>query len=229
MIVALSPHLDDAVFSCSGYLIARPQEEKLIITVFTKSVDRPTGFALACQLDKGLDASVDYMSLRRAEDERAGDILSCTVEHWDLPEAPHRGYNSAEELFAGALAEDASIVNDLVDRLHRRLRALRPATVLYPMGMGSHVDHLQLVRAVRQVMPHFGGVRFVQYFDQPYTSKHGGWKVAEAHAPKIVTLDDLAWERKLQACRAYTTQVGFQFGGAERIGEALGREEYLLG
>jgi hypothetical protein len=39
--------------------------EVTVATAFTRSVPDPQGFALACQLDKGLPPEVDYMALRR--------------------------------------------------------------------------------------------------------------------------------------------------------------------
>ena len=44
----------------------------VLLTVFTRSVPNPAGFALRCQTDKGLPATADYMALRRAEDAAAG-------------------------------------------------------------------------------------------------------------------------------------------------------------
>ncbi len=66
----LSPHLDDVAFSCGGTLVglAAGGWETHLATAFTASVPDPQGFALACQLDKGLGPEVDYMALRRAED-----------------------------------------------------------------------------------------------------------------------------------------------------------------
>ena len=71
--LALSPHLDDAAFSCGGTLAALAAEgwEVVVATLFTASVEAPTGFALACQTDKGLPADADYMAIRRAEDAEA--------------------------------------------------------------------------------------------------------------------------------------------------------------
>ncbi len=94
-IAFVSPHLDDAVFSMGGLMAALAEEghELHLITCFTRSVPDPSGFALACQLDKGLSAEVDYMALRRQEDVVACQQLS-VQPHWlDLPEAPHRGYD----------------------------------------------------------------------------------------------------------------------------------------
>ena len=71
--LALSPHLDDAAFSCGGTLarLAGAGWRVVVATAFTATVPEPSGFALACQLDKGLAPEVDYMALRRDEDAAA--------------------------------------------------------------------------------------------------------------------------------------------------------------
>ena len=91
----VSPHLDDAAFSCGGLaaMLARAGWRVVIATLFTRSVHPATGFALACQRDKGLADEVDYMALRRAEDVSAVACLGAEAWHGDLPEAPHRGYD----------------------------------------------------------------------------------------------------------------------------------------
>lgn len=107
-VLAVSPHLDDAAFSVGGTLaaLAAAGHEVTAVTCLTASVPDPTGFALACQLDKGLGADMEYMALRRAEDTAAMAVLGATPVHLDLPEAPHRGYGSAPELFAGPRPDD---------------------------------------------------------------------------------------------------------------------------
>ena len=109
--LAISPHLDDAVFSCGGTLatLASSGWRVVVATLFTQSVMNPAGFALACQLDKGLDASVDYMALRRAEDADACARLGVEPHWMALPEAPHRGYESAGALFGPVLPTDAAL------------------------------------------------------------------------------------------------------------------------
>ena len=85
--LAISPHLDDAVFSAGGTLahLATAGWRVVMATVFTASVPEPKGFALACQLDKGLSPEVDYMGLRRDEDLTAADELGVEAVH--LPDA----------------------------------------------------------------------------------------------------------------------------------------------
>ncbi len=118
-------------------------------TLFTATVPDPAGFALACQLDKGLGPEVDYMALRRAEDRDAAAALG-TVEarHLPLREAPHRGYASAPDLFAGR-GPTTTCVGARGDR-RRPARPRDADLVLAPQAVGGHVDHVQLVTVLRQ-------------------------------------------------------------------------------
>jgi len=115
--LALSPHLDDAAFSLGGALarMARDGWEVVVATVFTATVPAPTGFALACQLDKGLPPDADYMAIRRAEDEAACAALGARALHLPLREAPHRGYHSATALFQPPHDGDDAAEHDIRD------------------------------------------------------------------------------------------------------------------
>ncbi|MGY1741630.1 MULTISPECIES: PIG-L family deacetylase [unclassified Blastococcus] len=221
-VLAVSPHLDDAAFSAGGTLaaLAAAGHEVTVLTCFTATVPDPAGFALACQLDKGLPAEADYMALRRAEDAAAMAALGATPVHLPLPEAPHRGYASAPDLFAGVHAGD--------DVWRAVVSALEPWDAdlwLAPQALGGHVDHLQVLRAVAAL-----DRPTLWWRDSPYVLREpaavpgpglpGG--LAELRLPQ-----DL--DRRGDACAHYVTQLGFQFGGAEAMRAALaGLPEVLL-
>ena len=215
--LALSPHLDDAAFSAGGTIatLAAKGWSVTVATVFTASVPDPQGFALACQLDKGLPPDVDYMALRRDEDRAACERLGA-MPHWlGLPEAPHRGYGSAAALF-GPLRPDDRM--DLADRLGATVGTLDPDLVMAPQSFGGHVDHVQLVRALRLMAL----ARSVLWWrDFPYSARE---HVAEPFAREMgelaefaVPLGPDALARKRDACLAYQSQIGFQFGGGEGL------------
>ena len=186
-----------------------------VATVFTASVPDPKGFALACQLDKGLPPDIDYMTLRREEDRAACERLGAVPRWLGLPEAPHRGYGSAVALF-GPLRPDDRI--DLADLLGATMRALGPDLVLAPQGLGGHVDHVQLVRALRSMdLP----PSVLWWRDFPYAARE---HVAEPFAREMgglaefaVPLRPDALARKQDASLAYRSQIGFQFGGSEGL------------
>jgi hypothetical protein len=124
-VLAVSPHLDDAVFSAGARLAehAMAGDAVMVVTCFTGNVAEPQGFVLACQLDKGLPADIDYMALRRAEDEAACALIGAEPLHLPLLEAPHRGYDSAVALFGPRLASDTMLsrARHSVERGRRRL------------------------------------------------------------------------------------------------------------
>jgi LmbE family N-acetylglucosaminyl deacetylase len=221
----LSPHLDDVAFSCAGTL-ARFQEsgwQTRVVTIFTGSVLHPEGFALACQLDKGLAADVDYMKLRRAEDDEFSRLFNVNPEHWPLLEAPHRGYNSAPDLFAG-IHDGDEIWRDVA----ARLQVLgEPDVVFAPQGLGNHVDHLQVIRAVLEMG---WAAKTMWYRDTPYAIRQPDARPSEL-LPR--GLEERAvgigkyLERKIVGAQAYASQIGFQFGGAEPLAAKL-REFHAL-
>jgi LmbE family N-acetylglucosaminyl deacetylase len=209
----VSPHLDDVAFSCGGVLgmLRRAGWDVRVVTVFTATVTPLSAFALACQLDKDLGADVDYMALRRGEDAEAMRCLGVVdSRHLDLPEAPHRGYGSAPELFAGRRSDD-----DIGDAV---ATALAPHVagadlVLGPQGLGSHVDHLVVRDALAALDPPLLGYR-----DTPYATR----LTVTGSGPDEIAVDVAeALDDKLAACAAYASQLGFQFGGPDAMGQAL--------
>lgn len=225
--LAVSPHLDDAAFSCGGTLamLAASGWRVAVLTVFTASVPDPKGFALACQLDKGLPPHVDYMALRRDEDRAAVAALGATALWLPFREAPHRGYGSAPELFSGP-REDDGIVPEVAAALSRAVQEIRPDLLLAPQGIGGHVDHVQVIRALRLAEP---SALVLLWRDFPYTVRTATPKEPfgneMAALPEArVRLTDAAQAAKRAACRAYATQIGFQFGGEAGLDARLAAE-----
>lgn len=215
-LVAVSPHLDDAAFSAGGALAkhARDGGRVTVVTCFTGNVAEPRGFALACQLDKGLGPEVDYMALRRAEDVRACAVVGAEPVHLPFLEAPHRGYDSAPALFGARLAGD-----DVADRLAPELAGLTrgAALVLGPLGIGDHVDHHHVREALERVVE---PARLLLWEDWPYLDR------AERVPPspyRTVDLDAELVERRVAMCAAYESQLGFQFGGRAAMEARLRR------
>lgn len=225
----LSPHLDDVAFSCGG-IAARLAEagwRTLIVTAFTRSIHPASGFALECQRDKGLADETDYMALRHEEDRYSCLALGCEQIMLDLPEAPHRGYASASCLFAPPHADD-EIARPLADLLYGLLAREQPALVLAPQGCGRHVDHIRMLDAVFDLRDggSFRSAALGFYRDTPYVIRDP----QATPDPRIDTLapDDImmpvggsAWCRKKQAVAAYSSQLGFQFGGVEAALDAI--------
>jgi LmbE family N-acetylglucosaminyl deacetylase len=221
----ISPHLDDVAFSCGGTFatLAQAGWQCILLTVFTRSVPNPTGFALACQTDKGLEPEVDYLALRCAEDTLAAQHLGAAAVRWlDLPEAPHRGYHSPAALFADLLPTD-TVGPELTELLAKELATSAPQLVFAPQGFGLHVDHRQVMQAVRAAVP--PTLPVLWYRDTPYIIR----QPQAMPAPELpaglsevaLPLAEAALAAKVVASQAYASQIGFQFGGAEQVGSKL--------
>lgn len=215
-VLAISPHLDDAVFSAGGTLArhAMNGDEVVVLTCFTGNVPRPEGFALACQLDKGLPPDVDYMALRRTEDRAACEAIDARALHLPFLEAPHRGYANAADLFGGRRAEDEPLVGELAAAVAQHIERIAPSIVYGPLGVGDHVDHHVVRDAVSAAV---GSAAIRWWEDFPYAMKD----IEPAEAIIRHPLDPASAAAKLRAVLCYTTQLGFQFGSAERAAAIL--------
>ena len=215
-VLAVSPHLDDAAFSAGGLLATLAREHAVVVaTVFTQSVPGPTGFALRCQTDKGVSPGTDYMELRRAEEAEACSRLRAYPVWMGLPEAPHRGYESAEALFAGVLPSDAEMWRQVLHELRRVAAHQEPDVVLTCQGLGQHVDHRHVVRAVATWAAE-EGVPALWWRDLPYAIREPDALPAPAVPDGLLSasfpLDADALQAKLDACAQYRTQLPYQFG-----------------
>jgi LmbE family N-acetylglucosaminyl deacetylase len=218
----ISPHLDDVAFSCGGTLLRlRDRGWRIVMcTIFTQSVPDPQGFALACQTDKGLSPDVDYMAIRRDEDRVFGAIAHADLIHLPLPEAPHRGYHSAAELFGGVHDGD-EIWRDLVEEIRDLVVDLAPDAIFAPQGLGNHADHLQVIRAIIAA-----GLedRVLWYRDTPYAIRQPDALPSSLLPDGLIERGvriDRVLDRKIEGCCAYATQVGFQFGGSDQVRSKL--------
>ncbi|RKH57053.1 PIG-L deacetylase family protein [Corallococcus aberystwythensis] len=220
----VSPHLDDVAFSCGGTLAALKAKgwTVALVTVFTRSVPEPRGFALQCQTSKGLGPEVDYMAVRREEDQAFAACMGVDQVVWGgLEEAPHRGYASPEALFQPPRPDDG-IEAKVAECLTPLLWELKPDRVFVPQALGSHVDHVQVVRAVKGL-----GIpenQVLYYRDTPYAVRqpkaHPDSAVPQGLRPLAVDITEHL-PKKVEGCVRYGTQLAFQFGGVDGLTRTL--------
>lgn len=224
-ILVLSPHLDDAAFSVGPLLAELKAKAQIVVaTVFTKSIANPGAFALACQLDKGLAASIDYMLIRRQEDVKWSEKIGVEAMHGPFAEAPHRGYESPKELFGPILQTDEIELN-LRSWLEDLIVSLSPEVILIPLGIGNHVDHQWVRKTAETTVSNL--LTLAYYPDQPYAAKVDAVppvtqleKVEPCH-PFYVPFGGKSLDRALAGAAAYGTQIHFQFGNIDSMNIVL--------
>jgi hypothetical protein len=163
----LSPHFDDICFSLGAY-VSRKQRG-IVLTIFSNSqhVANPVYKRVAVG-----DCKTAISDLRRAEDLTFVQEVGMRQLVAGLDEAPIRGRDpfdldrSAED----AVLLDQKVMNAIAAAGRERPTGIRPR--LYcPMGIGTHIDHLTILRIVkRNVEVLLAAYRIAYYEDLHYAS-----------------------------------------------------------
>ncbi len=209
--IYLSPHFDDAVYSCGG-LIWEQARAGEVVEIWTICAGEPPPGPLppfAAELHERW-GSPQAVSVRREEDQDACQIVGARQRLFAIPDCIYRFLPDGqpvihinEDLFSAPLEQE----KDLMHALSQDLLAALPtgARLVAPLALGGHVDH-RLVRAAAEML----GLRLRYYADFPYVAREQ--PVIEPHLPPGVRMHAYpvsaqglaAWQR---AVAAYRSQI----------------------
>jgi LmbE family N-acetylglucosaminyl deacetylase len=223
--IYISPHLDDAVFSCGGRLFQQVQAGCAVEVWTLCAGDPPAGELSRSAARFAGQAGRTIVATRRAEDLRACASLGVVARHFSMPDCifrrhPQSGaplYPSLESIFG----ERQSVEKPRWEALGRELEQHLPADaqLVFPMAIGNHVDH-QFARGLAQQL---GRSRWL-YADVPYVLENPA-----ALAPALsggctrveLELSDKAMQAWVRAAFEYGSQVGFWWQSPEELRQAL--------
>ena len=184
-VLAISPHLDDAVFGCGAALagLAHPT----VVTVFAGV---PDDGRLVTDWDRasGFDTSRECVQARRREDEGALGELGAEPRWLDFLDDQYRTPPPSDEIARSLEAE---------------ISRTRPRTVLMPIGL-FHRDHVSASNAMLEILRSRPGQRvWVAYAEVPYSTIPGiaARRISEVCAVLGVH-DPVAFERPPNADKA---------------------------
>lgn len=137
-LLVVSPHIDDAVFSCGGRLAlaAGQGTPALVVNVFTDFTPDPAHPLPPARAFTYLGEG------RLAEEENARKVIPFETAALGFKDAAlrHKRYRAPWNLFAGTV--DTALAQAIADKLDALLAGIAPARILFPLGVGLHVDHL---------------------------------------------------------------------------------------
>jgi LmbE family N-acetylglucosaminyl deacetylase len=208
VLVALSPHADDACFSLASVLSSSPVRGELW-TVFTESVFAP---ALG---EPGRSTQTRVITrIREREDREFASHLGFKYRGLGFEEPALRSLRP----FGG---RDASIEKRLTETLGSKLNDLLAGSctpsllLLVPLGVGAHIDHLA-TRAAAVSWWRSSSSELLFYCEIPYMNCAEDVLCAisdlkretgiEVQLSLRHRLDTAAAERKLALCRIYRSQ-----------------------
>ena len=222
----LSPHLDDAVYSCGG-LIAQQTAQGEFVTVLTICAGDPPADGLssfARELEARWGESQSPVNVRREEDAEACAALGAGTMHFDIPDAIYRLGQDGAPLYATEVAlfgevdkSEAALRQKIAQQLAQACEGMD--RVYCPLGIGGHVDH----RLVREAAETLEGL-LLFYPDFPYAArgrdlpKGLGWPPGQ----KItLSLHDAVIQAWIDAILRYRSQLSTFWDDAAGLEDEL--------
>ncbi|BCY18149.1 GlcNAc-PI de-N-acetylase [Leptolinea sp. HRD-7] len=168
--IFLSPHLDDAVFSCGGLLsyLAEQGVPTKIVTVFSEQISDPADFTeYARTLHARWETGDDPYRIRKQEDSNACRLLGAEQVHLGFHDCIYRTLpdgspvvSSDEELFGEIKPGEDALIRRVTERIAGITNGKH--VCVCPLGLGHHIDH-QITRRAAEM-----SLKPLYYADLPY-------------------------------------------------------------
>ena len=240
----ISPHLDDVVLSCGGYVrrLAAAGERVIVLTVAT--ADPPPGARLS-KLARRNHAAWRLgdapFELRRREDIAAMQLLGAQYAHLGLPDMMYRRDVDGRPLYTQLRKVDVAQADwrQYAPLLRQKLADVieecgQPVGMFCPLTIGGHVDHV----IVRRVVESLCDSQHVLYYeDYPYAGEPAalqrvlsGQKTSAAWRSNNIELTPPEVEARIAAMACYRSQVPGLFPSfAEQMQEIMSAHIPLVG
>jgi LmbE family N-acetylglucosaminyl deacetylase len=184
MYIYFSPHPDDIVLSCGGYLLKKTGHRQLVINIFTKSYRGQTYWDKIC--GQGIN-----INTRIKEDKKilsSINVKSIYLDFFDGAFINKRPFLSSLKLFIKL----AYIIKKKKNYIE---------AVFFPFGKG-HPDHVLLGKIGKLLKKIFPDIKFYFYEDFPYISRKHAIK-----AKKIKVDISLIFEKRINLVLSYKSQL----------------------
>lgn len=182
-IVIFSPHLDDAALNLSDHVYRWKKAGRTIeiVSVFTsfgrniisEDAKKYTGI-------RG-GSTVMFEQHRKNEDKRAMKLLGTGWQHLGFVDGGFRQQNATliyknfKSLFSGHIStRDKDVTSRLMNIMKDYINA---HSVLIPLGVGNHADHLIVKKAAEKTFPH---LKLQYYVEYPYALDLKNWRLTHA-------------------------------------------------
>ena len=219
--IYLSPHLDDAAYSCGGRIFTQTAAGRSVLVVTIMAGDPPAEplSDYARLHHERWQLVADTAAQRRAEDVAACRILGADYLHWQVPDCiyrlhPETGeplYVTRDDIFGAIHPAEWP----LQERLSQQMAGLPDhGRIFSPLAAGHHVDH-QLVRAAAERRL---GTDLLYYEDYPYAYLPGALAAVippgnDEWQAEVLPLAEATIQARIDAIAAFASQLSTFFNG----------------
>ncbi len=212
-ILILSPHADDAAFSCADHIIRwrKQSHEITVCTVFSKSVSGKISKDVQGFLNRsGYPDVRAFQQARIKEDRNALSYLDAHYLSPGLTDGAFRSkfnrlfYPTFDALFSGRLTP---MDRETCGQLTRFLKRIQKQfdLILAPVGIGNHADHLITNQCAIDGIP---SNKLDFYMDAPYYFETQNWTFRYCRAV-VISGKSIAWtsRNKIAVLNYYASQT----------------------
>ena len=219
--IYLSPHLDDAAYSCGGRIFTQTAAGRSVLVVTVMAGDPPAEplSEYARLHHERWQLGADTAARRRAEDVAACRILGADYLHWPVPDCIYRRhpetgeplYVTRDDIFGPMHPAEWQ----LQEQLSQQIAELPDhGQIFIPLTTGHHVDH-QLVRAAAERRL---GTDLCYYEDYPYAQLPRMLLVvippgSDEWQAEVLPLAEAAIQARIDAMAAFASQLSTFFRG----------------
>ncbi len=213
--IFLSPHLDDVIYSCGGF-IWDLTESSASVEIWTLFAGDPPASGLsnfADQMHQSWGLTENPVQARREEDQKACNLLNAIPRYFNYLDCIYRRspegvylYESDQALFAGMDPSEVGLVDEISARLAEEIP--QEVRLVGPLGIGNHVDHEITRKAVNRMQR-----SSLFYADYPYAREEEGIQILEFLSGSIdwrsnsFSVSEMGLEKWYQASKAYSSQL----------------------
>ena len=213
--IYLSPHLDDVVFSCGGWIWEQTQQgqEVEIWTICAGDPSAEPLSELAASLHQSWNLTDNAVAIRRDEDQEACRVIGAVPKHLPFLDCIYRSswegepfYQVGEDIFGGLDPREGNLIDEVSATLAELLP--RDVDLIVPLGIGYHVDH-ELTRKAASRLER----RLVYYADYPYARDIEGQEIlkimenSQEWQEMDLALSNGGLDKWWLAARAYRSQI----------------------
>jgi LmbE family N-acetylglucosaminyl deacetylase len=226
-LIYLSPHLDDAIYSCGGIIYSQIQigDRVEIWSLFTSDPPKHGLTQFALELHSRWGGESNPYQIRRNEDQEACGCVGAGWRHLNYPDCIYRHYPetgqavilSAQDLSKPGKPFESKLSETITAQLKKEIPP--DSIIIAPMGVGNHVDHI-LVKEVANKLPNLT----FYYSDFPYSGKislTSELSIPAGALSRKFEVPPAAMEKWKQAANCYQSQLSSFWKSSEDLERAL--------
>jgi LmbE family N-acetylglucosaminyl deacetylase len=227
-IIAISPHLDDAVLSYGGRLaqLASAGNQVIVYTVFAGTPEPPYS-AAAEEFHSSWQTPDEPLRTRLKEDRAAVRRIGAMPVHGPFLDAIYRRDKQGAWLIkpggdtdCGLFDEEPELTGQIAGAVEQLIIRHDPGLVVTCSATGAHIDHVR-ARDAAVLAAARAGVQLKLWEDLPYGQASPGMHPLpdgiSLCPPEAEPVDALSWQKKLHAVSGYASQLDMLQCGAGHI------------